>query len=150
MLSNESIYDKAFRFAAKAHEGQWDKGGNPYIEHPKRVAARFTDDRLKAISLLHDIVEDSHVTVQEIAREFGQAIADEVEALTRRENEPYPDYIQRVAPRPLARLVKIADLKDNLELTRLKSVTPETEERLARYQGALEKLLVDEANDTNL
>jgi len=127
----------ALDLAAAAHAGQVDKAGQPYIDHPIRVAAHFSDETLGVIALLHDVVEDTPVTLERIAQEFGPDVAAEVEALTRREGESYAEFIRRVAQRPLARRVKIADLQDNLDLSRLPSLSERDWERVRRYREAL-------------
>lgn len=133
----KSMFQRALKLAAAAHSGQVDKAGQPYIEHPKRIAARFIDEKLKTIAILHDVVEDTPITLDQIAAEFGEEIAAEVDALTRREDETYTEFVCRSAQRPLARQVKIADLQDNLDLSRLPGITPKDEERIARYRQAL-------------
>lgn len=113
-LTQETLFARALRIAKVAHAGQ-KYGQQDYIEHPIRVAEAFDDPTLKIVALLHDVVEDSNVTVEEIRKHFGSAIADAIEAITRR-GGIYHDYILfKVARNSLARKVKIADLQDNLE-----------------------------------
>jgi (p)ppGpp synthase/HD superfamily hydrolase len=130
----------AIAVATKAHAGQTDKAGMPYMDHPRRVAEQLKDNDLKIIAYLHDVVEDTEITLTDVQEMFGSEIAVEVEALTKRENEPYAAFIQRVAPRQRARKVKIADLKDNLDLKRLVRITQKDRDRAEKYKQALEVL----------
>ena len=108
----ESLFYRALRLATSAHSGQVGKAGQPCIEHPKRVASQLADERIRAIALLHDVIEDTSVTLEAITVEFGADIAAEVAALTRRDDETYVEFIHRAAQRPLARQIKIADLRE--------------------------------------
>jgi GTP diphosphokinase / guanosine-3',5'-bis(diphosphate) 3'-diphosphatase len=139
-INQRSMFQRAYQLAVQAHSGQMDKAGQPYIGHPERVASGFSDDLLKTIAILHDLVEDTPVTLPEIELEFGPAVAREVDLLTRREDESYMDYIRRCALSPLACRVKIADLYDNLELSRNPQVLAQDEGRIERYQKALQFL----------
>jgi len=132
-----AAFERALALATRAHTGQVDKVGQPYIQHPQRVAAQFADEALRVIAILHDVVEDTSVTLEEIAAAFGPEIAADVDALTRRAGEAYMDFVRRAAQRPRARQVKLADLGDNLDLSRLPRITDQDKERLARYRQAL-------------
>ncbi|MGW9333613.1 HD domain-containing protein [Bosea sp. NPDC055594] len=137
--------ERAIEIAAAAHAGQTDKAGAPYISHPLRVALGFIragDEERAIIAVLHDVIEDSDLTAGDLRREgFSQAIVDAVEALTRPDGEPYCDFILRAAANELARPVKVADLKDNLNRTRLAMLPADKREKLlAKYEGALEAL----------
>lgn len=123
---------KAIGIAAKAHDGQKDKSGAPYIFHPIRVASTFTDEFLQAIAVLHDVVEDTSITLADLDAQFPQGVVNAVDALTRREGESYEEFIQRVARNPSARKVKIADIRDNLR--------PGAEHLRPRYEAALRVL----------
>ena len=107
---------KAGMIAAAAHVGAVDKAGAPYIEHPKRVAAWVSEPREKVVAWLHDVVEDTDVTLEEIEKEFGKETVEAVNAITHRKDEPWADYLCRVKANPVARAVKIADLIDNSKL----------------------------------
>ncbi len=114
MMTTTNPLTEALLLASRAHKNQ-TYGQQEYIEHPLRVAEKFDDPTLKVIALLHDVVVDSNVTVEEIRKSFGHAVAEAVEALTRGP-EIYGDYIEfKVANNDLASKVKIADLLDNLE-----------------------------------
>lgn len=132
----------ALSVATRAHEGQTDKAGAPYIEHPKWVAARLTTDEEKAVALLHDVLEDTPVTAAELlAASVPARVVEAVETLTKQAGEPYKAYLQRVKADPLARTVKLADLADNMDLARLPEVTGKDRERLAKYERAKAYLL---------
>jgi (p)ppGpp synthase/HD superfamily hydrolase len=115
-----STVERAAEIAALAHAGQVDKVGEPYIGHPTRVAARVTGDDARIVALLHDVVEDSGWTFDELAAEgFTQAQLDAIDALTKRAGEPLEASMARVAALPLAVHVKKADLADNADPARL-------------------------------
>ena len=111
---------KALNIAYSAHQGQIDKGGIPYIQHPIRVALNCRTDDEKIVALLHDVIEDTSVTVEELINEgFNQNIIDAIISLTKRNGEDYMTFIRRVSSNELATLVKIQDLKDNMDLISL-------------------------------
>lgn len=127
--------------ARSAHAGQTDKSGAPYIDHPARVAARVRaaghGDEAEIVAWLHDVVEDTGVTLDRIEREFGPRIARAVDAITRRPAEG-DDYYRRVAADPLALAVKRHDIDDNTDPERTARLDPSTRERLAaKYRHAL-------------
>lgn len=116
-MATQEIYYKALRFAAAAHEGQKDLDGLTYILHPARVAEFFISkgDYFRAIpAVLHDVVEDTSVTLREIELEFGKRVAEIVDRLSRREGEVYVDFIDRVSGDLDAVYIKLADIRDNL------------------------------------
>ena len=134
--------EEAIALAAQAHAGQVDKGGAPYILHPLRVmlACHGVDARITAI--LHDVVEDCEFEASDIRSQFGEAVGDAVEALTRRDGETYEAFVSRCAANPIARLVKLADVADNMDASRLgREPTAEDNTRLLRYERARETLL---------
>lgn len=108
----------AVMLAARAHEGQTDKLGHPYVLHPLAVAAEAVlhdDETAVIVAALHDTVEDTWVTLDLIGQRFGRVVAEAVDALTRREGESYRDFIARCARNDTARLVKRIDLRHNLD-----------------------------------
>jgi len=136
-----STLNKALRIAAMVHEGQQDRYGAPYILHPLRVMARVATDDEKMAAILHDVVEDSEWTLDDLRKEgFSAVVLKAVDALTRRDGEDYMNYIERLKPNPIARLVKLADLEDNMDLRRLPTVAAKDIERLARYHQVWLKL----------
>lgn len=128
--------------AELAHVGQVDKSGAAYIEHPRRVAERVSGDPgAVVVAWLHDIVEDTEVTLAELAERFSPRIVDAVDAVTKRAGEPKADYYRRVAADPLALEVKRADIADNTDPERLGMLQIEIQRRLrAKYAAALEQL----------
>jgi (p)ppGpp synthase/HD superfamily hydrolase len=136
------IVDDAKRLATAAHDGQFDKSGQPYIGHPARVAARTRDhggdDDIEVVAWLHDVVEDTDVTLDVIEKEFGPAIARAVDAITRRPDDAGDEYYHRVAGNRIALAVKRSDIEDNLDPNRTAKLDPSTRERLAaKYAHAL-------------
>lgn len=134
--------EDAIILAAQKHRGQFDKAGKPYILHPLRVmqnlGPRATDDERLA-ALLHDIVEDCDVSFDDLrAHGFPEAVVVAVQHLTKTEAEQndYVAAIRRAAQNPIARRVKLADLTDNLDMSRLPNPTPKDYERLEKYREA--------------
>lgn len=126
-----SFAERAERTARAAHEGQVDKAGRPYIEHPGRVAASVRgDDRLEAIAWLHDVVEDTGVTIDDLRAEFPDEVITAVDVLTRRTGQSPDEYYALVRANPLARLVKLADMADNSDPARLAHLDEATRARL--------------------
>ena len=133
--------EAAKALAWEMHAGQVDKAGLPYITHPQRVAERLESPEAKVVGWLHDTVEDTALTVGDIEARFGPETAAAVDAVSRREGEDWSDYLGRVEANPVARQVKISDLIDNSNLTRIPHVTLRDVERQARYNRALKELL---------
>ncbi len=137
----DALLAKAGRLAETAHAGQVDKAGAPYVEHPRRVAGRVRSTEEKIVALLHDTVEDSDVTLDALREAgFPPAVVAAVDALTKREGEETEAYLQRVMQNPLALRVKIADMQDNMDVTRIKAPSEKDRERLARYEATLPRL----------
>jgi (p)ppGpp synthase/HD superfamily hydrolase len=128
---------KAFDMALKAHSGQ-GYGDESFIWHPYRVAISFHEPRLQIISLLHDIIEDTDITFEDILKQFDYEIAETVLILTRTD-ELYDEYIQRLAKNKLARIVKIADLRENIFYAEY--VYKQYQSLLPRYYEALDYLV---------
>lgn len=108
------MYKKALTFAAIKHKGHTRRNGSPYLIHLIRVASEMRTNEEKVVALLHDTIEDTQTTYAEIKQEFGNIIANAVEAITHRKGESYKEYILRVKENNLAKAVKIADISDNL------------------------------------
>jgi (p)ppGpp synthase/HD superfamily hydrolase len=136
-----SSLEKAISITAQAHAGQRDKAGAPYILHPLRVMLKMTTDQARIVAVLHDLIEDTDWTIERLVREgFHGEILAALDCLTRREGEGYEAFIQRVRLNPLAVTVKIADLEDNMDGSRLKEVTEADEKRISKYKNALQEL----------
>jgi (p)ppGpp synthase/HD superfamily hydrolase len=108
------MYQTALKFIAEKHKGQKRNNGNPYIIHPIRVSQEVSGDLAKTCALLHDVIEDTDTTLEEIRNLFGYDVALTVELLTHRKGESYDVYINRVKTSTVATQVKIADICDNL------------------------------------
>lgn len=124
--------------ATKAHRGQVDKAGVDYINHPATVAASVATDEEKAVAWLHDVVEDTSTTLDDL-RSVGlsEEIVGAVDAMTHREDEEYlTEYIPRIKANALARSVKLADLAHNMDTSRLGTLTGKDKSRLAKYAEA--------------
>ena len=131
----------ALKVATKAHEGQLDKAGNIYIEHPKYVASLVKEDNEKIVALLHDTIEDTTVTFEELEQYgFDKEIIDALKLLTHDSKVKYFDYIDKIKTNELARKVKIADLTHNSDISRIKELTQKDNERIVKYKKALEML----------
>jgi (p)ppGpp synthase/HD superfamily hydrolase len=135
-----TLYEKALALATEAHKGQTDKAGQDYILHPLAVAESVSTQTAKIVALLHDTVEDAEVSLDDIKLVFGETVAEAVDALTRRDGEEYFKYLERVKANPLAKEVKLADLKHNMDLSRLKVVTIKDLQRIRKYEQAKEFL----------
>ena len=133
--------EAAKALAVKMHEGQLDKAGLPYVTHPQRVASRLASPEAQVVGWLHDTVEDTALSLAEIEARFGAETAAAVDAISRREGEAWKVYLQRVKANPVAREVKISDLIDNSNLSRVPDVKIKDVKRQARYNRALRELL---------
>jgi (p)ppGpp synthase/HD superfamily hydrolase len=134
---------RARQIAVAAHTGQVDKAGADYITHPERVAARVGDDEsAQAVAWLHDVVEDTAVSLDDlVVAGMGEQVVAAVAALTHRPGESAESYYARVQADPLALQVKLADLSDNSDPTRLALLDETTRERLeAKYARARQLL----------
>lgn len=133
--------NKAISIASTMHNGQLDKGGNPYILHPLRVMMNLKSNEEQIVAVLHDILEDTTMTEEKLSEEFTDQIIDAVIALTRQENESYMDFIRRCKQNELARKVKIADIEDYMDLSRIEQTTKKDYERIKKYEKALKELM---------
>lgn len=139
-LTLQEMLAKAATVAAKAHDGQKRKDGSPYFAHPVRVMLRCDDTRTRIAALLHDVVEDTSVSLDDLHEMgFSYEILEIVDALTKRAGEKYPDFITRCLSNPYAVRVKIADIEDNLGDQ--SALDPDEAAFLQkRYGAALERL----------
>lgn len=136
------ILDRAKAIATSAHEGQVDKAGKPYIDHPMRVMNMGKTVEEKIAGVLHDVVEDSKWTFEMLEKEgIPKDVMDALRCVTKlSEDEDYDHFIERVKTNPLAVKVKINDLKDNMDITRLGEVTEKDLARLNKYIRAYRQL----------
>jgi len=140
------MLNKAIEIAAKAHTGQVDKGGSPYILHPLRVMMNLCDDgdeTTMICGVLHDVVEDTDVTLENLKAEgFSDEVIEALDCLTKRPGESYEDSINRVLTNHVACKVKYADLRDNIDLSRIPSPTHKDIERAEKYKRAIEQIAI--------
>lgn len=132
---------KAMKLCFEAHKEQVDKSGLPYVFHPFHVAEQMTDEITTAIALLHDVVEDTDYTLQDlIDMGFPREVTDALALLTHEDGVPYLEYVAGIKADPAARAVKLADLAHNSDSTRLDSVDEKALERIEKYRKAMEIL----------
>jgi (p)ppGpp synthase/HD superfamily hydrolase len=130
--------EKALQIAARAHEGQQEKDGQAYIMHPLRVMSAVEGEEAKIVAVLHDVIEDSPITAEDLRREgFGEAIVAAVEQLTHRKDDSYAEYVIRCKGNDIARRVKLADLEDNARPSRAVLRPDRLEPDLARLRKYL-------------
>ena len=129
---------KAMKLCYEAHKDQVDKSGLPYVFHPAHVAEQMTDEATTIVALLHDVVEDTDYTLEDLAAEgFGKEIFEAVALMTHEDDVPYLDYVAKLKDNPIARAVKLADLAHNSDLSRIGEIDDETRERLEKYKKAM-------------
>ncbi len=136
------ILSKALQIASTEHY-YYDRGGTPYILHPIRIMMRLRtdDEELMCIAVLHDVVEDSDVTFEDLkSHGFSNRIIDALELLTHRSVDSYEEYIERIALNYDAVLVKMQDLRDNMDASRLKGASEKDIQRMAKYMKSYEYL----------
>ena len=126
----------AAKIAAECHHGQYYKGGMPYIFHPFHLAEQMEDEITAAIALLHDVAEDTAVTLEELALQFPPQVMDALRLLTHDESVPYFDYIAAICRNPHAVIVKMADLRHNMDADRIQHPTARDEVRRDKYKAA--------------
>ena len=130
--------EKAYEIAKKAHLGQVDKAGEAYIKHPEKVASFVKTDEEKAVAYLHDVIEDTELTLEDFCEYgFSKEVIEAVDIITKKKGEDYQSYLNSVKKNKLARAVKLADLRHNSDLTRLTKVTEKDIERKEKYQKAI-------------
>ncbi|MEM1179573.1 MAG: GTP pyrophosphokinase [Acidobacteriota bacterium] len=136
-----STIEKTVAIAAGAHEGQTDKAGKVYLLHPLRLMLQVQEDEEHIVAVLHDVVEDSDWTLEDLRVEgFSEPILTAIDSVIRRQEETYDDFIRRAGENPIGRQVKLADLKDNCDLGRITSPTAEDRARVAKYERAIARL----------
>ena len=137
----QSQSEKAYKIAKKAHLGQVDKAGEDYIKHPEKVASFVKTDEEKAVAYLHDVIEDTELTLEDLGEySFSKEVIEAVDIITKKRGEDYQSYLNSVKKNKLARAVKLADLRHNSDLTRLTKVTEKDIKRKEKYQKAIDFL----------
>ncbi len=141
-LAQASLLEKAIGIALDAHAGQLDKAGISYVLHPLRVMLSLSDETDQICAVLHDVVEDSNITLSDLKEAgFSREVIENVGLLTRRQGEDYDEYISRVLLSDRACRVKLMDLKDNMTRTPFDKGNPSYEERTKRYKRARNRIL---------
>ena len=132
-----NLIEKSLQIALQAHAGKTDKAGGEYILHPLRVMAKMNTDVERSVALLHDVIEDSDITAEDLLAEGIPAeVVEAVQCLTRDENEDYLEFVARTKKNRLAAKIKMADIEDNIDVLRLKSLKEHDLERIQRYHAA--------------
>lgn len=133
-----STLERAIAIAAQAHAGQADKAGAPYILHPLRMMLTLQTDAERITAVLHDVVEDTPWTLTDLRAEgFSEDVLTALESVTKRQGEEYEAFIQRSAQNRIGRRVKLADLHDNSDISRIPSPTKKDFARLEKYKRAI-------------
>ena len=134
----DNMLELAVKVATEAHKGQVDKGGKPYIGHPTAVAASVNEPDQKIVAYLHDVIEDTPITAEDLLNMgFSSKIVDSIKLLTKDKSVPYEEYLKKIRSDSCARAVKIADLKHNMDLRRIPNPTEKDYARLEKYKKAL-------------
>ena len=138
ITKEESLLESARLLSQKAHSNQVDKAGIDYFTgHIQTVVSTVNSNKEKIVAYLHDAVEDTDITIERIYEEFGEEIGKAVEVITKPRKLDYTKYIAQIKANKLARVVKIADLKHNMDLSRLKVVGEKDIRRVEKYRKAL-------------
>ena len=133
---------KALRISFEAHKNQTDKSGMPYVYHPFHLAEQMKDEYSTCVALLHDVVEDSETSLNDLIEAgFPKEVTDAIALMTHDERVPYLEYVAEIKNNPIARVVKLADLRHNSDLSRLDKIDEKTNERVKKYEQAILLLL---------
>ena len=136
-----TLTKKALKIAYEAHKDQIDKSGLPYVFHPFHLAEQMDDESSTCVALLHDVVEDSNYTIEDLERHgFPSDVIEAIKLLTHSKDLPYFDYINKVKSNSLATKVKIADLKHNSDISRLNKINEDDLKRIEKYNKAVKLL----------
>jgi (p)ppGpp synthase/HD superfamily hydrolase len=132
--------ERAIAIAAEAHAGQIDKAGAPYVLHPLRMMLRMSSIDERIVAVLHDVCEDCPGwTLDRLHREgFSERIIDALQSVTKRDGEGYEDFVRRSAANPIGRRVKLADLRDNSDLSRIAVPSERDLQRIEKYRRAID------------
>lgn len=132
---------KAIKICFQAHKDQVDKSGMPYVFHPFHLAEQMMDENTTIVALLHDVVEDTDISFSDLEQEgFSDCIIDALRLLTHDDTVPYMDYVKKIAGNPIAKAVKLADLKHNSDLSRLDAIDEKALKRVEKYNEAIKIL----------
>ena len=132
---------KAMNIAYMAHHGQFDKGGYPYIHHPIHLAEQMETEETTIVALLHDVVEDTDYTLENLSEMgFGETVVKALSLLTHDDAVEYMDYVLAIKDNPIAKAVKLADLRHNSDLSRLDVIDEKAQTRREKYLKAIDLL----------
>ena len=132
---------KALKLCFEAHKDQVDKSGLPYVFHPFHLADQMQDENTTIVALLHDVVEDTEYTLDDLrAMDFGDEVIEALSYMTHDPAVPYMEYVARIRENDIARRVKLADLRHNSDITRLDTVDQKALDRVAKYAQAIRLL----------
>ena len=136
-----NLTKKALKLCFEAHKEQVDKSGMPYVFHPFHLAEQMTDEATTIVALLHDVVEDTELTFEDLEKQgFGEEIISALKLLTHNDDTPYMDYVAKIKNNKIATAVKLADLRHNSDLTRLDVVDEKALKRKEKYEKAIKLL----------
>lgn len=128
---------KALKISFDSHKNQLDKSGIPYVYHPFHLAEQMDDEYSTCVALLHDVVEDTDTTLDDLSRFFPKEVIDAIALMTHDDSVPYLDYVRTIKSNPIASKVKLADIQHNSDLTRLDTVDDKAVERAEKYKKAI-------------
>jgi (p)ppGpp synthase/HD superfamily hydrolase len=136
-----TLLEQAISLAVLKHAGQTQKNGDPYVLHPLHLMCQMRTEDERIVAVLHDVVEDTDVTLDELAQMgFSAIVLEALDLLTHDPDVDYADYVAAIRPNPLARRIKMADLRHNMDILRLATITDRDVERLRKYRHAWDQL----------
>lgn len=136
------LLEKAIIIATKAHSGQVDKAEESYVLHPLRVMLKLKTEDEKIVGVLHDVIEDTDVTYDDLRKEgFSEIIIEALKRVTKIDGEDYMDFVKRAKENPISSKVKLADLEDNMDINRIANPTEKDFKRIEKYKRAKAFLL---------
>ena len=129
---------RALALCFEAHKDQKDKSGLPYVFHPFHLAEQMEDEDTTIVALLHDVIEDTEYTIEDLQKAgFTQNVISAIALMTHNPQMPYMEYVRAIKSNPIARAVKLADLRHNSDMTRLDIITQRDEKRAQKYLDAI-------------
>ncbi len=136
-----NLTKQALKLCFESHKEQVDKSGMPYVFHPFHLAEQMTDEATTVVALLHDVVEDTELTFEDLEKQgFGEEIISALKLLTHNDDTPYMDYVAKIKTNKIATAVKLADLRHNSDLSRLDTVDEKALKRKEKYEKAIKIL----------
>ena len=135
------LTNKAMKLAYRAHHGQIDYNGIPYIFHPIHLAEQMKTEETVIVALLHDIIEDTDYKIEDLEKMgFPKSVTDAISLMTHKKSVPYMDYVAKIKQNPIAKAVKLADLRHNSDTSRLDVIDTKALKRVEKYKEAIEFL----------